>query len=380
MGVLFVLACSDVLSFKLADASIRYFYAAVFILPLICQGARTINPYLLKRLLVLLVCLLPSVFVSIDVSRSFMYYSWVILSMIVCYFYAKVLFALDEEATADINVRGSFLERLIIVSYRLQLLIAFLLVAFGLHDRPTFFYYEPSYFSISLSIYAALVLKRFFSEEKYILDFGFIVVYAVLSFSAAFLIIISVLVLLNLYSRSLVGCSRVLFVSMLILFIYVILFDDLNTEIIKSFVVGDVTFFDLLLRGGNRLPRMIVAYDTFLNNPWYGIGLGGFESYSYNLSLPEAFDPSDYMVITGLPAVNVFVELAATAGIFGLVGFAYFTFPVVRWGFATNFRSPYFQALIAMVVVLTLESNYLRPYFWICFFICWFQRKTLGFK
>lgn len=374
-GVFFTLACADTVSLKFGDASVRLFYTAALLLPILFKSARRVERRLLIYLVTFILLISPSIVFSIAPIRSILYTIWIIATIASCYFLARILAENSKETFQSQWGNQDLLDGFIIRAYRLQLIVAFALFATKIHERPTFLYYEPSYFSISLSIYVALTLQNFLKKEKYILDAFLILIYAATSFSASFLIVCALIFILHFDRRRLLLSITAIIVLFILGALYVTYVDDINTEIIKGLVNGNIGIFELMLRGGNRLPRIFIAYDTFISNPINGIGLGTFEQYSQHLILPSIFEDNEYMVVNGLPAVNIYLEIAATAGLLGLIGFIIFLYPVLHWGIKDKFRSPYFCALICMLLILAFESNYLRPYFWVCFFICWMQSR-----
>jgi O-antigen ligase len=371
--ILYLLACADVVAIKAGSASIRYFYFLALSLPIFVPEVGRIDKLLFHRLLFLILCLVPSVILSGDPIRSLMYLVWVVVTFFSCYFMARLIWIAAERVDRAEPANRDRLFDLIVVAYRIQLIVAFALYFGGYHERPTFFYYEPSYFSISLSIYVATVLRNVQVGRPALFDFVLIVTYLVTSFSAAFLFVLCLIFLPFVLRRNFWRSMLILAACALLFGAYVAFVDDINTALIRYFLQGDIGFFDVLLRGGNRIGRIVVAYNAFLDNFWTGIGLGTFESYAEDSLLPS-FIPSDaYMSIEGMPAVNIYLELAATAGIIGLAGFIAFVFPIVKHGMLSKFQSPLFSALFCMLLLLAFESNYLRPYFWICLFLSWME-------
>lgn len=374
-GVFFTLACADTVSLKFGDSSVRLFYAAAFLLPIFFKSARRVEKRLLIYLAAFILFISPSVVFSMAPFRSILYTIWIMVTIASCYFLSRILSEKSKGTLQSEWGDQDLLDKFIIRAYRFQLVVAFALFAAKIHERPTFLYYEPSYFSISLSIYVALTLQNFLRKKEYILDFFLILIYAATSFSASFLIVCALIFILHFDRRRILLSIAAVAILISLGSIYVIYIDNVNTEIIKGVINGNIGIFELMLRGGNRLPRIFIAYDTFLSNPINGIGLGTFEQYSQHLILPSIFEDNEYMVVNGLPAVNIYLEIAATAGLLGVIGFIIFLSPVLRWGIKDKFRSPYFCALICMLLILAFESNYLRPYFWVCFFICWMQSR-----
>jgi O-antigen ligase len=80
----------------------------------------------------------------------------------------------------------------------------------------------------------------------------------------------------------------------------------------------------LLLIGGDRLQRTLVAYQALHDHPILGVGLGALKGFTDphfragDSSLAE-MSPMDFD--TSLPATNVLLDLAGECGIIGLLAF-----------------------------------------------------------
>ena len=378
--IFFSLACADLISVKIGGASVRLFYASIFIIPFLHQKGTVYPKKLLLFLGFFLFTLLPSVVFSATPLRSFLYFSWVVVTFLSTYSLVNFCYRqliLSSDSTTTIRARYCWF---ILITYRFQIIAALAFYATGLQERPMFLYYEPSYFAISLSIYVSVVLYNFYNGKNYGLDALLILLFLVTSFSATFAMVLSILLLFYILEHHSYKSIFLLLVSSLAFLLYIINIEDTTTAAIKSFIYHDASLLDVLLRGGNRLPRLILAYDTFTQNFLAGIGLGGFENYSHYGSVPDFLADNPWMEVQDMPAINIFLEIGATAGIAGLIGFLVLLWPVVSWGITKGFSSPAFKALLCMLLILTFESNYLRPYLWICIFFCWFEMSVSTIK
>jgi O-antigen ligase len=118
---------------------------------------------------------------------------------------------------------------------------------------------------------------------------------------------------------------------------------------------------------GNRLQRVFIAYEAFMQNPLFGVGLGVLREYSTN-----NFDPFDF-VLNGVtasdftvnsPAANVFVEVAAESGIVGFLG--YMSILIYIYGKKGNEKllTPLKISFYVTMFALLIDASYLRNYVW----------------
>ncbi|MCW8354476.1 hypothetical protein N5P32_00530 [Marinomonas pontica] len=142
------------------------------------------------------------------------------------------------------------IERAVLIAYRLQLFFGFAFFFLGSDERVKAFYYEPSYFSISMAIYVSVLFYMYDSLKKIMwFDYFLVVLYLFFSFSASFLLVVFLLFIFYFLRFNL--RNFILFFLVGIIFVlYVVFFDDINTVIIRSFFNGDIGFYDILLRGG----------------------------------------------------------------------------------------------------------------------------------
>ena len=161
-------------------------------------------------------------------------------------------------------------------------------------------------------------------------------------------------------------------VFLFLLAIYVIAnFDERTAKILKAFfsVLDDPSrYLNLfVLIDGNRLQRVMVAYDAFLMHPVLVIGIGALREYSTKNFKLDSFDldglsASDFS--TEMNATNVFMEVMAEPGIIGLVGFLVVLVFVARKKFNMGIFLTLKISFFVTMISLLIESSYLRPYIW----------------
>lgn len=370
--ILFTAGCADVLSLRIGSATVRLFYALAALLLVVSLQRIELRRSVAIAFLIFLSLLLPSLYNSIVPARSLTYLVWAavtFLSSLACASLLQNRFSLGKAATEDCY-------ELLAWCYRFQIVMALCLYAFGIHERPRFLYYEPSYFSISLLTYLAIVMHRLRADARSVADVTLLMCYLVASFSAAFAVGAAVLVCLSAIERRSFSFLLFLVSTFLVGCLYVVLVDDANTTIVRALVNGDAAVYDLALRGGNRMGRILLAHDVFLQAPYIGVGAGAYEAYISASSHEDYSGGIDYLSADGLPAINIYLELLATTGIVGFIGFSILLGSLLPWVVGRGFSSPLSKACIAILLVLNFESNYLRPYVWILFALCWAQANA----
>ena len=367
----FTLACCDLLSVKYGASTIRLFYVVCALLLPFYALRLKFPPSILSRGAFLFATLIPGALASIDVGRSMAYLLWILISIVVSY--ALVPQMLSDGFGSFRKIDRDALYGLLRNVYRFQIVVALALYLAGFDERPRFLYYEPSYFSISMSVYVNLVIHRWITERRGWPDFLLLLLYVVTAFSGAFLIVLCVSMLLNLSVRRGMAVAGFVLLTAAAFAVYVIYVEDLNTLLIRGIFNGSVDFYDILLRGGNRLSRFLVARDIFLQHPVLGVGIGAFESATADGSVDVYNDDTPWFSADGLPAVNIYMEILATTGLLGALGFLVFFWKPVRWIIGAGFASPIARSVACMLLVLNFESTYLRLYLWMALAICWFE-------
>ena len=371
--VLFVFACADLAALNVGGGNLRAFYAVALIALVFHRWQKSFDVNLLLRMIIACLSMVPSVIISPDTNRSIAYVCWLAVTFLMtfCLFPTVV-----RRLSLGPETRDNPLYRCILMAYRGQIIVAMLLIGTGLQDRPHLLYYETSYFSISMSIYVPIVIHRWMNERKGLLDLLLISIYLIASVSGAFIVVLALSALLSVNRKSakymLIGAG----IAISMFAVYVVAVDDLNTLLVRAILSGEADAYEILLRGGNRLSRLLITNDVFLLHPVYGVGVGTFEQFTLRNDMDIYTENMPWLESSGLPPVNMVLELLATAGICGTLGMLFFLFPVAKWIVGRGFSSPLSKSVVCMFVMLMFESNYLRPYFWVALALCWGERQV----
>ena len=308
--------------------------------------------------------LLPCLISSTNIIRSLGYYFFIVTD----FFFLSLLFA------RQVAVDKNFI-RAIIISYRIQILAGAVLVICGVHPRAQFLYYEPSYFALALILYIATAVYFWMHKgfRSVAVDLGFLLVALAITQSATLLLAGGVVLIVTVFYYRPLAVIIAIPASIAALYfaavIYAENFDDLWAYTFRGILsasdpLGALTA--IAERGGNRLPRLLAAYDIFLSHPSVGVGLGAYESFTEHLDLSVYYDNIEYLSVEGAPPINIYIEILATSGIIGFVGFLLFLAAVVRNACFSGIKEKkmFLIAFSSMLLMLNFESSYLRPYLW----------------
>ncbi|WP_350304134.1 O-antigen ligase family protein [Photorhabdus viridis] len=350
------LSGADLLSFNVNGYSIRFFYIYIATVFLTFIGRFKYRTGYITVSLFFLITLIPSIYYSLSPMKSF-------FSTIMLFMNIFIVVGFIHMAILELNLNRDSLIRIIIYVYRVQITFSILFVVFGITERAQFFYYEPSYMGLSLVLYTSAIFCNAMSGKSIKLDILFALAFLCFSFSAIFLL--SVFIVSLIYMTMLKPRYMLLFLLLLgsILVAYIFIIDDLNTLAIRNFLNGNIDFEQLILRGGNRISRILSAIDVFLLHPFFGVGFNAYEEYSIIKGINDYSGGIEYLTAKGLPAINIYIELMATSGIVGLLGF--FILVVYICFLSRKKKSPFFIAILSMLLMLNFESSIMRPYFWV---------------
>lgn len=315
--------------------------------------------------LAFIVLSVPSFYFSLAPSKSLFYVFWILFNYFVFF---SVFY------TAAMRLGNSVFKPILWVS-RFHIVFGAFLFFADIQERPASFFYEPSYLSIALIPYIVAICFNLKFVRKY--DYILLVFYAIASQSAAFFLclfsVLCVLVVRYFFAARNSVKSMLSAILMVIIFSvvgigYVYTVDDLNTVIIRA-IIENASIENLqmvLMRGGNRFPRMVEAYDAISKNFFSGVGLGAYENYSLIKPVSNPEYAEGYLSGEGQPAVNIWLEVFATAGVASFVCFVALTVYFSKRVFSASLQ--YKWALIAVIFsifsVMNFESNYMRAYLW----------------
>ncbi|HGP0979284.1 TPA: hypothetical protein ACLFZF_001217 [Klebsiella aerogenes] len=342
------------------------------LLPLLAYGvylllrSMKIDKWFFYVLIFALTCL-PSVFFSTNEGKSLGYLIWIIFNYISISIVYKHLITNNKD-NALIGIRDA---------YRFQIIIGALLTFSGIQYRAQVLYYEPSYFALSLTPYVVMIVSSItaIGKNKSLINYTgkidwfliAIALYTTKSANLIFVFLISIIIL------SMIGKGKIkktLLMSLVVLFIFSFFYfysqgkDDLLSTTFQNFINSSNKFTAAMDRTGNRWPRAQLTYDIAMSTFW-GIGIGAFEEYTLSHFLPMYSGLTDYLSPIGYPAINIYFEIAATCGWLALVVWLFWHYKMLREASKNKSDSPVIIcSLIVAMLALFIESNFMRPYYW----------------
>ena len=363
LGLLVASTGFDVLQIRMGENGIRFSYAVFFLL--FIGLFRHMRFPRLQTLLVALFCggaLAGMMQLGIS-ARSILYIAWVIFSYGVIFplFY---YFAREH--------RDSFLDGIVLAG-RAQIIIGALLVILHLQIRARLLYYEASYFAYGLVPYCTIVIWRLLHKirQNRTLDCGLLVLAVLTTGSATLMLII---VLIWLLSAIVIGLKAKQVIRMIMaaaalivgLIIYAQFAHDLIAYTINSVLDSGNLIVALLDRAGNRIPRLLGATYIFQQHPMVGVGIGQYRNFSNTVNLSK-FNGSAWNSAGDNQAINIYLELLVTTGIPTACVFFLFLLRTVtlrKVRALDDQQKIVYISLMAMLIMLNFEANYLRPYLW----------------
>ena len=363
LGLLVASTGFDVLQIRLGENGLRFSYAVFFLL--FIGLFRHMRFPRVQTLLIALFC--GGAFagmMQLGVSaRSILYIAWVIFSYGVIFplFY---YFAREH--------RDSFLDGIVLAG-RAQIVIGALLVVLHLQIRARLLYYEASYFAYGLVPYCTIVVWGLLHQVRRnrALDCGLLALAVVTTGSATLMLIIALIWLL---SAMVIGLKakqvlRMILVAAAIvvgLIVYAQFAHDLVAFTVNSILRSGDIITALLARGGNRIPRLLGATYIFQLHPLVGVGIGQYRTFSDTVNLSK-FNGSAWNAAGDNQAINIYLELLVTTGIPTACVFFLFLLRTVtlrKVRALDDQQKVVYISLMAMLIMLNFEANYLRPYLW----------------
>ena len=316
----------------------------------------------------------PSTFYSYALGKSLGYLAWILFNFV---FISCVFKKLAEEDYAS-TLKGIF------YSYRFQIIVAALLYFGHIHERAQFLYYEPSYFAIALIPYVVIFINSFIYKNKLvilpkatILDV-FLCLLAIYTTKSANLLLIFVvsMCVISLHGRKktlkIILSIFFLVIAYLSLYFYSKGHDDLISITFKNIFMSGNFWEAFIDRAGNRWYRVEMAYQIAKDH-WWGVGIGAYAEYTLNTVSQYPFYNSLpwYLKPIGMPAINLYIEMAATSGWIALVIWLIWHYKLLFSKKRKKFKGTviYFSLLISMII-LNIESSFMRPYYWVLIGIC----------
>lgn len=257
-----------------------------------------------------------------------------------------------------------------------------LTIAMDASHRPHLFFYEPSYAAIFFSCYFSISIFCFFSGQNYFkkdLIISFFALISLVSMTAIFGIMIGAIFGVLLKRRFYLFLLIIFFAALVIHFLAK--YGGENFRIIYDFYGEEGLIYSLIVRGGNRFPRILWGLDAFFNYPITGVGLGADTDYSTSMPMTEIISRYDhpFSPSAGTPFVNPFIEALGTMGFMGIFWIIYCIFLFFKqwkklniWSNALGEKAVACKAIgvgfLSMFLLLQIEGTFLRLYVWVIFF------------
>lgn len=313
---------------------------------------------------VLMLSFLPSVIFSSNFVTSVAFYAGTFICLVIMFTFSKMVY-----------IAPSKVIDLLFLFYRFSVMLTAVLVLTKIQARGHFLLYEPSYYAVALIPYFCLTFHRAFlyGLRISVLDMFLILMAIVLSQSVSMVLWCFLCFVLTYISF---GHARfmhfVYFCTAVLFFLLVAYLVNERTKTIIDGLYGLISDPSgslnlLVFVVGNRLQRVMVAYQTFMESPLFGVGLGTLKAYSSNKFIADDFiingvSAADFIVES--PAANIFFEVAAEAGLIGFIGFMVVLFFIHRKKNNGSVLAPFKIAFYVTMTALLIDSSYLRNYVW----------------
>ena len=140
--------------------------------------------------------------------------------------------------------------------------------------------------------------------------------------------------------------------------------DDLISKTFQNIIDSGDVITSLLERTGNRWPRMQLTNEIALQNFW-GVGIGTMDEYSLNHYFSNFSYLPDYLSPIGYPPINIYLEIAATCGWLALAVWLLWHFYIIKQNVNSQKSDSVITcSLIVIMIIMMIESSFLRPYYW----------------
>jgi O-antigen ligase len=360
------LVCGDIFSINAGGLNVKIAYPVfvIYVLAFALMYGLELDRKNLAISMAFLISLTPSVVFSTNAKVSIAFLVGAIMCVVMMMTFARMAEILGEK-TFD----------LLLWFYRATITVTFFLVLARIQTRGHFFFYEPSYWAISLIPYFCITAYRqsLHGLRHAGLDLLLIVLAVALSQSVS----MALWLVASFFAVYLAGGKIKLkyFIWMIIcvaLFILIAAQIHERTKAIVSEIPAALENPDnalslLIFVVGNRVQRLLVAYNAFVEHPLFGVGIGALKSYA------SAFFTEDDFLLNGmsatdftteLNATNIYLEMAAEGGISGLIGFMILLKYVHKRAGRYELTASLKFAFVISMISLLIESSYLRTYVW----------------
>ena len=361
-----IVVCLDVINIDLGNFKLKiaYLWFLFYFLLFSLVFNFSIKKNNLSAAVVFLLSLIPSVLFSKNMVTSIAFYAGAVICTVIMLSFAKMTVLVAPKIIA-----------LLFNFYRFSIVLTVVLVVLGIQERGHFLLYESSYYAVVLIPYFCMTFYRLFLHgfKTSIPDLVLIFI-AIASTQSVSMVGWCILSFFCIYIKS--GSSKrihfvaiALFIAVFLALAYFLNYRA-NTIISRLFLLfqnpaDSLSLFIFVV--GNRLQRIFIAYEAFMQNPLFGVGLGVLREYSTN-----NFDAVDFS-LNGIsavdftvdsPAANVFVEMAAEGGIMGFLGYLWVLNFIHRKRGSEKLLAPFKIAFYITMFALLIDASYLRNYVW----------------
>lgn len=354
------------------------------------------NKKFLISLALVTLSILTSLFLSSYKERCLFFFSWYGIT-ILGYLLLPYLFIFHFSENRVLKLY--FFSFIFVGTYAaLQLLLSFI----GLKDpfvtqflsktlaRPSAFAYEPSYYALYMTPFVMMVNLHYLLEKKRpffifseinlkhvaFINFLFLVSTTTSSLFAYFVFLCTLPFFKEVPKKMILRLGFVIFISGIF---FTALFPSFAKTYFMKFFFQGFTHYSFY----ERWTGIVNCWHIFLKKPFFGVGLGGVPPYLFQAWQEREsgfiFLWQDYLIeIVANPfkifePSNVFTEILASLGIFGLLAFALFFYSYCHlafWALKTkdenrrHFCLLFLISTLVMIIVLQFNQGVMRTYVW----------------
>lgn len=396
--LLFTASFDRFLNLKLGGFSLRIFYffsISIFVINLLNGKFKNFRFRTLgiQYLIIWIIILAISIPNTNLISRNIGYFLWFLFSII-------ILFNMSVETNETFDDEDQLL-RFFIYSFLFVSIFGILQFVFGLFGisiltvqfwktnlpRINGFSAEPSYFATYLSIGWNLMFYLIVNKVKIskfqIPIFTIITISIILSSSRTGILICSVSSLLYFIYKNFTFLKSgflnrkilIIFSSILMFFFSTIAYIYVNFDKYKFLFNGLGLFGTASHSSKGRLNGISNTFEVFLNNPIWGVGLGGVAS---GIAENKGITISNQLEAKQFEGAGAQIEVLAASGIIGFIFFVIFMFLnfYLSTKLSSQLKSKGFYdeskiiksiiySFIMLNIALSVVPNILRPYYWL---------------
>ena len=362
--ILLLLAGSDLAAIKAGGSSIRIFLVTTPVLLLIFAY---FHIKILNRTELLFILL----FSLAIVLSGFQQPSLLNTILEVGYFISAISCAYIPCKLVSSRINSYNITKIYIYAFRVQILVAYFLFCFDVQERAHLLYYEPSYFAIASIPYVTIALNDALYRKRLLtIDIIFLIIFLLISMSATLMAVIILASSLSLLTqkKNIKSYIYVLCITSLLtlcLSFYLRNYDNLFSTTLNTLLSSGDLLKSVLERSGNRWPRLQLGLEIAQSNFLFGVGAGNYSDFTLNYTPKLDYSKGlSWLNPLGMPPTNMWIEILAELGIFGLIPFLLFCAYIYASIPTTRSNLWLKLALVTFFLIMCIEASYLRLYFW----------------